>query len=184
MQIDPLPIPLKSEKDLLAILQRSGLQPSQKDIEKRRYNLGFDPVRPLSLRRHLLALSYCSDFTMTVISHLTLVLATNEKADDRYRAAFTVFALLRTDLQSVQLLCSRGYDMQARNILRSVRERTDVAGCCCLDVQFAASYISARSPEEVNQFWHQNVRGNKARKHFATRFSSLVGSDEDIIGQF
>ena len=184
MQFYPPPIRLKSEENLIAILQRSGFPSPEGEVKSRRKSLEIDGVRPFSLRRHLLALSFCSDFTMTTISHLMLVLFTNKEADSRYRAALTIFALLRTDLQSIQLLCSRGFDMQARNILRSVRERTDVTGCCCLDGQFAARYISARLPEEVNQFWHQNIRGGKARRHFAKRFSAIVGSDDDLMGQF
>jgi hypothetical protein len=176
--------PLARDSALVDVLMACGFESPASEIQSKIAEFGIDGVRPYSVRRNLAALAVVAEFTHVVLSYVTLVLFTKKETEDRFRASITVLSLIHTDVRSIILLCSRGYDVQARNILRSLRERIDVLGCCALSNRFSCAFIEASTPELINKFWHSHIRGKKARAFYAQSFSAWTSDTEDILNKF
>lgn len=141
-------------------------------------------VRPYSVRRSIAALALCANITEHIISHLFLILFATQGVQDRHRASTSIAALIHTDLRAVIVLMALGYDVQARNLLRGLRERIDVFSCCALSNEFSKKFISAQTFEHVNKFWHDSVSKGKARKFLSKRFSELTGAEDGMLDQY
>lgn len=70
---------------------------------------------------------------------------------------------------------SLGYDVQARNLLRGLRERVDVFSCCALSNEFSEDFLSAQTVQDSNKFWHRRVSKGKARRYLSEKFSERTG---------
>jgi hypothetical protein len=78
----------------------------------------------------------------------------------------------------VRNLMLSGFDIQAKNILRSIDEHVDLACYLCVKPEAAEEFVSTEDGETANVFWWRHVRG--ARKVIDSALDKIVKNDDSI----
>ncbi|WP_154661156.1 hypothetical protein [Microvirga lotononidis] len=75
-----------------------------------------------------------------------------------------LFFRLVSDLLSVRILCREGHDVAAKVIARTAVENIDLIILLLKKPELAIDFWNAEDTKRSNDFWHKNVKGEKARK--------------------
>ena len=79
------------------------------------------------------------------------------------------------DAMVVRRLICEGYDVQARNLLRSLDEHLGAIYYLCLKPGACSKFIAAQTEKSANKFWWAHIRGS--RKVVEDALSKIVGPE-------
>ncbi|MFC4347408.1 hypothetical protein ACFO5Q_06080 [Kordiimonas lipolytica] len=99
-------------------------------------------------------------------------------------AGLSVRANIATDLTAAAELVAMGFDVQARNLIRAAREKTDVAWAVAAFPKFAAEFVNCDSVEESKELYFLRMAKGKLRKLAVLAFNELTGSDDNLLEQY
>jgi hypothetical protein len=117
-------------------------------------------------RKVAAALSVLDDLNLDAIFWFQSLIALLLKRVDTDKSAFhrSIFALLMRVTQDAMvirnLICS-GFDVQARNLLRSMEEHVDTIYYLCLKPEASEEFVHADDDVKANQFWYAHIRGSR-----------------------
>jgi hypothetical protein len=82
------------------------------------------------------------------------------------------------DATVIRNLIHDGFDVQARNLLRSADEHVNTIYYLCLRPEVSGEFISAEDEESANQFWHRHIK--RSRKFIYDTISRRVQSKLEL----
>jgi hypothetical protein len=131
-------------------------------------------------RKITAALSVLDDLMLDAIIwyHCVVMVLWPEKPDlDRHfeRAMMALFMRVAQDAMVVRNLIQAGFDVQAKNILRSIEEHVDALYLLCIRPELCEDFIRAEDDASINQFWWKHLRG--ARKTIHKALLEIVKED-------
>ena len=74
------------------------------------------------------------------------------------RSVFALLMKIGQDAMVVRNLIVDGYDVQARNLLRSIDEHVDALYYLCLRPEVCDEFVLTNDSESANKFWWQHIR--------------------------
>jgi len=77
-----------------------------------------------------------------------------------------------------------GFDVPAKQVLRSFVEHLDVLNLLVLRPELAEEFQRAETPEASNEFWNRYVRRGKVRKDLYGEIASALGDDQSAIEEW
>jgi hypothetical protein len=80
------------------------------------------------------------------------------KRRDFKRAIAALFMKVSQDAMVVRNLMAAGYDVQARNLLRSIDEHVDALYYLCLRPDACGEFVQTNDSGSANRFWWQHIR--------------------------
>jgi hypothetical protein len=81
-------------------------------------------------------------------------------------------------------LSRSGFDIQAKIIVRALREKLDALIAVQLDRGFAIGFVESGDSEDSNRFWHQRVARGKLLKNIAKRLGHYTQDGQSPIDDF
>ena len=117
---------------------------------------------------------YTTNIAFSMFEKLLL----RKQVTPKFQATFTIFSGIAADIGAIGTLCRQGYDIQAKTILRGLREKVDCAIAVQLDRSFAVGYVRAEGSHEINEFWHSRISRGKLKKNIQKRLSHYSRSGE------
>jgi hypothetical protein len=117
-------------------------------------------------RKVAAALSVLDDLNLDAIFWFQSLIALLLKRINTDKSAFhrSVFALLMRvtqDAMVIRNLIYNDFDVQARNLLRSVEEHVDTIYYLCLKPEASEEFVDADDEIKANQFWYTHIRGSR-----------------------
>lgn len=85
----------------------------------------------------------------------------SEKSPEIVRCLSSLQSSIFDDLYSIRLLISRGRELAARQLLRSLVEFFDLQILLYLDPSVSSRYFETQDAESANKFWHENISKGK-----------------------
>jgi BMFP domain-containing protein YqiC len=118
----------------------------------------------------------CLSVLHTLLSICATTTFTRLTRDDRFRepknqASFSILSGMAADVGAVEVLTRSGFDIQAKVIVRALREKLDALIAVHLDRSFAVQFLEADSSDKANKFWHQRVARGKLLRNISKRLS-------------
>ena len=115
-----------------------------------------------------------------------LTLAFLEKSGDKQKdARHNVMMLIAwracTDFAAVRTLVLEGFDVQAKQVLRSASENIDALGAAALNPDFAADFVSEQDLERTKVMWFKHIAKGKARKLILAEVKQSIGLSTDEV---
>jgi hypothetical protein len=107
----------------------------------------------------------------------------NDKRQPKLAASLTLISGLATDVGAILHLVRGGYDIQAKIIVRSLREKLDALIAVQLDRAFAVAFIENENADAANQFWHSRVARGRLIKNIAKRLAHYHEDDETVMDE-
>ncbi len=98
------------------------------------------------------------------------------------QSMWALFAKITQDTIIVRDLINAGYDVQARNALRSLEEHIDFAIYLCLHPDVGSEFVETQDEEAANKFWYKHIR--KVSDNVARDLSSRLGEGLSQIAAF
>lgn len=95
----------------------------------------------------------------------------NGKKKPKLAASLTLISGMASDVGAILHLVRHGYDIQAKIILRSLREKLDALIAVQLDRAFAVAFIQNDDPKAANRFWHARVAKGRLVKNIVKRLA-------------
>lgn len=126
---------------------------------------------PLKLGISLHCLSVLHTYISTSSSIVLFRLLDEKKKIPKLQASFSILSGMATDVGAIKLLCEHGYDIQAKTVVRSLREKIDYLIAIQLDRSFSVNFIRSEESSENNKFWHQRVSKGKLIKNISRRLA-------------
>jgi hypothetical protein len=142
-------------------------------------------IIPQSTKRGLSIVDYLlSDAIFWVAAfHMTLIANNGEKATPLFRTIFALTLKVTQDSVVVRDLIVRGYDLQARNLVRSIGEHIDAIYYLCLHPEACDEFVRTEDEEGANQFWHRHLK--KARGAIDKKLMQMIETpNASIIEKF
>lgn len=90
-------------------------------------------------------------------------------------AYIVLLSSIISTLFSARHLVIAGYDVQARQIVRSLREHADLFIAMYLDKSLIPLFLKTDTPERGNQFWHSKISKRKLRKRIDKHWKDELG---------
>lgn len=90
------------------------------------------------------------------------------------RAIFALHMKIAQDALVVRNLILAGYDVQAKNILRSIDEHVDTVYYLCLKPELASEFVLTNDEKSANEFWWRHIR--KSRKVIDVEIAKISGA--------
>lgn len=122
--------------------------------------------------------SFLSTSAMLVFTNIPSI---KRNRRPKFQASFSLLSGMATDVAAIELLIRNGFDIQAKVIVRSLREKLDALLAVQLDRSFAVGFVTADGPEQANEFWHRKVARGKLIKNVAKRLSHYSSDGESPI---
>ena len=170
------------EADYFASYKESGLQdgPKYQPMGATIIGMGARRKAPKLPRKVAAALSVLDDLILDAIIwyHSVVMVLWNKPPDlDKYfdRAIMALFMRVAQDSMVVRNLMEAGFDIQARNLLRSIEEHVDAIYFLCLQPAACEQFVRTEDGERANRFWWEHLRG--ARKVINKAFLKIVKED-------
>lgn len=157
---------------------------SWKELQKAREDVGLERVDQenndlsINLNISLACLEIVHLYASNIALAAFMRLYIRKQITPKTQATFTIFSGIAADIGAINALCRNGYDIQAKTILRSLREKVDCAIAVQLDRSFAVGYVKADGSEEVNRFWHKRISRGKLKRNIARRLTHYSNSGE------
>lgn len=126
---------------------------------------------PLKLGISLQCLSVLHAYISVSSSIVLFMLLDEKKKLPKIQASFSILSGMATDVGAIKLLCEHGYDIQAKIVVRSLREKIDYLIAIQLDRAFSVNFIRSEESSENNKFWHQRVSKGKLIKNISRRLA-------------
>jgi len=105
------------------------------------------------------------------------------KRQPKLAASLTLISGMATDVGAILHLVRGGYDIQAKIIVRSLREKLDALIAVQLDRAFAVAFIKNENAEAANQFWHSRVARGRLIKNIARRLAHYQEDGETVVDE-
>ncbi len=142
-----------------------------------KHNLPFDEVRDERYSEELNIALACLSIFHSYLSGLALCyfvrLSRAKRITPKNQAGFTLASGIAADVGAIALLCREGFDIQAKNLLRSLREKLDCLIAVQLNRRFAVEFVAAEGSDNANRFWHKRIARGKLKKFISERISKL-----------
>ncbi|MFG1203659.1 hypothetical protein V5F29_14820 [Xanthobacter aminoxidans] len=90
------------------------------------------------------------------------------------RSLLVLSVRIFSDLLAIRSLCLDGFDVQAKNILRSTVENIDVLCAIIIDPDISEKFCDANDPIKSNEFWHRFVSKGKLGKFQIEKVNSML----------
>jgi hypothetical protein len=162
------------EADLFASYRAAGLQEGQETfspmgatlIDQAATDIGKLPKKVAA------ALSALDDLMLDAIiwyHSVVMVFWNAQPASDQHfdRAMMALFMRVAQDAMVVRNLIQAGFDVQAKNILRSIEEHVDTIYLLCIQPSLCEDFVRADDEESINQFWWKHLRNARKTAHKA-----------------
>jgi hypothetical protein len=96
-----------------------------------------------------------------IIWHHSMALLFMQRLENARRpfdqALMALFMRVSQDSIVVQHLIAKGYDVQARNLLRSIDEHTDTIYYLCLRPEACSEFVATEDEKSANEFWYKHI---------------------------
>jgi hypothetical protein len=96
---------------------------------------------------------------------------------DLHRSLWALINALVQDSIVIRDLINQGFDLQARNLLRSFDERLDLIYYICVNPGAAAEFAASTDEKTSNDFWRRHLSGQRARKIVNAKVKEILGAD-------
>lgn len=156
------------ERDLFASYLKSGLQrPQYKIVPFGAELFKVRDKRNQAPKRRLVGPSVIDDLLLdAIVWHHSLAMRLGAaKIGTRHRAfQRALFALLMRVVQDsmvVRNLIKGGYDVQGRNLLRSIFEHIDTIYYLCFVPSASREFVRTNEEESSNKFWWEHIRRSR-----------------------
>ncbi len=159
------------------------------DLQRARSDSGLDDADELDsdLSENLRICICCVETFHHYISSCTLFslmnLLSGRRTGSKAQATFTIFSGMASDVGAIALLCRNGCDIQAKAIVRSLREKIDCLIVVQFDRAFATDFVNANNSEQANAFWHRRISRGKLTRSILRHISRHSKNNESKFGE-
>lgn len=99
-----------------------------------------------------------------------------DEATEATRAYLALSSYISSQHLAIRRLVVHGFDVQAKQLVRSLVEHLDLAVLLSLAPEFIGPFFSSDTPETSNHFWHSRLARGKGRKLIKER----IGLADDL----
>jgi hypothetical protein len=167
--------PFETWEELREAQRQSGLEASHEP----------DSCLPIELAISLECLKIFQSYTSSCVTLLLpALLSQGTRKNPKLQASFTLLSGITTDIGAIEVLSRSGFDIQAKIIVRALREKLDALIAVQLDRGFAIGFVESGDSEDSNRFWHQRVARGKLLKNIAKRLGHYTQDGQSPIDDF
>jgi hypothetical protein len=115
---------------------------------------------------------------------LTWVLAKGRGHTDESTVINTFLAIssyIATQHLAIRRLVLQGFDIQAKQLTRSLVEHFDLATLLALRTDLVEIFASSETAEASNHFWHSQLARSKARRYIDQEVYSSIGISSEAV---
>lgn len=105
------------------------------------------------------------------------------KRQPKLAASLTLLSGMATDVGAIAHLVCGGYDIQAKVLVRSLREKLDALVAVQLDRAFAVAFIENQDADAANHFWHSRVARGRLMKNIAKKLAHYSDRGDSVIDE-
>lgn len=172
------------ESDLFKSYKKSRLQLMPRVVPMGAALIGYKARthKVATPRRVATALRVLDDLMLdAILWHHALAMLLQAKPDDPNSLQRSISALLMRIVQDaivVRNLVQAGFDVQAKNLLRSIDEHVDAVYYLCLTPEACEEFVRADDDESTNQFWWKHIR--RSHKKIDDAVAQIIKVDAHV----